>query len=316
MAIIDQLKRLKENWFLVLMPFVLIFVLVIGVSGISLLTESGFSTTTSEALGGYGQSGRVSYDYASQSVPNAEYAPISASKSASTALVAASEVKDQMVAKTASLSTEVEQGKFFAEEATLKSIVQASDAYLLDQNVNTYGSGTAEYKVGYYQIKVDSKKYDAIIPQLKALGKMVTFNENAQDVTETYTDLGIRVENEKKRLQRYEEMYAQASTVDEKINLNDRIFNQENTIKYLEDSLKDVGERVVYSTISVTITEEQSGYAELTFVNLSDLVQILVGSLSALLWIFVAVLPWALGIWLIIFVVRKIRKPKHLFSKK
>jgi len=314
MTIKEQFKKIKDNWFLILLSLVLIFVLFGGLSGISSL-ESTISPSYSGASGGYSRSteyayapSTASYDYAPSAAPSMNRATHSASLIDGTSTTP--EATAQMVAKTASMSTEVERGQFSAGEANLKSIVTASDAIMLSQNVNTYGSGSTEYQEGDYQIKVDSKKYDTVVAQLKAIGKTVTFTESAEDVTKTYNDLGVQLDSEKNRLQRYDDLYAQANTTDEKLNLIDKIFDQENTVKYLNESLQDVGNRVVYSTIGVTITEKQSGYAELTFVKLSDLVQTFVGSLGALLFLIVAVIPWALIIWLVVFVVRKIRKPK------
>ena len=51
-------------------------------------------------------------------------------------------------------------------------------------------------------------------------------------------------------------MLTEATAVSDKIELSDRIFNQERTIKYFEDQLKNAGTRVEYSTLYVTLTEK------------------------------------------------------------
>ena len=68
-----------------------------------------------------------------------------------------------------------------------------------------------------------------------------------------------------------------------------------------------MGEQVVYSTIDVTLTEMKSGYAGLAFHGLSDFVTGLTGSVSTVLYLLIVLLPRALGLWLVVFVVRKIR---------
>ncbi|MBI4447423.1 DUF4349 domain-containing protein [Candidatus Woesearchaeota archaeon] len=300
--------KLKDNWLLILLPLVLIFVVAIGFSGISWLMGS-LGSSSYEDSSGYG--GLGIYESASSApvpAPSRANSFMKESSISTPSEVSAPEVNDRMIAKTARMETKVKRGTFLEEEATLKSIVKSSDAIMLWQNVETYGKGSAKYTAGRYQIKIDSNKYDAIISQLKSIGAIESFTENAEDVTQTYTDINIQLENEKKRLKRYEEMYKEATLLEDKIGISDRIFNQENYIKYLEDTLKNVGDKVVYSTIDITITELKSGYAELAFVSLSGLVKAFVDSVSGFIYIFIVLLPWTLGLWFIIFVIRKIRR--------
>lgn len=317
MTVKEQFAKLKNNWLLILLPLVLIFAVMGGFSGLSLL--AGDFSASSDSVGGYERPSPMMYaesgSYESASYAKAPSA-ISSLPASDASDVAAPEIKDQMIAKTASMETKVERGTFLDEEARLKAIITASDAIMLWQNVEAYGEGMAQYQVGRYQIKIDSKKYDAIVSQLKGIGKVESFKENSEDVTQTYTDLNIELEGEKKRLERYEQMYKEATLIEDKIDISDRIFNQENYIKYLEESLKNVGEQVVYSTLDVTITETKSGYAELTFIKPSDLAKALVGSVSGLIYLFIVLLPWALGLWLVVVVVRKIRGKKTAISKK
>ncbi|MBI4144770.1 DUF4349 domain-containing protein [Candidatus Woesearchaeota archaeon] len=298
MAIRDQLTKLKDNWLLILLPLVLFFLLAGGLSGLSgLVSDVAFSPGASS---GYAQPS-IGYD---GGYPSQSYAPSGAREATSTSVDATA---GQLIAKTASMETKVERGTFLDEEASLKSIVQSSDAQLLQQNVQTYGEGISQYRAGSYRVKVDADKYEELVSKLGEIGEMDSFRETADDVTQAYTDLSVRLANEKTRLSRYNEMYKEATDVSDKLEISDRIFNQENMIKYLEEALRDVGDQVVYSTVDVTLTEEKSGYAELTFVGLSDLVKGFVGSLSTVIYLFVLLLPWALGIWLVVFVVRKLR---------
>lgn len=297
MAIKDQLSKLKDNWLLILIPLVLLFMFAGGFSWLPALI-GGFAPSSYESA--------PSGDYGSSfgGIPDISAAPRASSGSFGEPSTAA---KDRMIAKTAGMDANVERGAFPDAEAELNAIVESSGAYLLEQNVQTYDEGIAQYKVGRYRIKIDAAKYDEVIPRLKELGKLDSFTEDAEDVTQAYTDIGIELENEKKRLARYEALYNEATSTEDKISLSDRIINQEYRISYLEQSLKDVGEQVVYSTIDVTLREEQSGYAELSFVGLSDLVKAFVGSLSGVIYLLVLLLPWALGIWLVVWLVRKLR---------
>ena len=123
-------------------------------------------------------------------------------------------------------------GKRFSEmtevevEQQLKDIVSSSDGFILNENVRNHGSAKKSYYQGTYSIKVASDKYDAVVSQLKGIGEVQSFTENAKDITGSYTNLEIEINTEKSRLQRYEQLYNQLSKAESKKDLIDDIFEQ------------------------------------------------------------------------------------------
>ncbi len=277
MSLKNQLNVVKENWLIAVFLLVLVLLpLFSGFSGTTVLTQ-GLSKAYPAAEMGVAESAAYFRD--------SGFAP---------------EVAERKITKTATLSNEVKKGNFKEAETQLKSIVSSTNSFLLTENVAEYDSGRRAYLQGYYQIKVETSKYEAVLSQLKKLGEVKQFSENLQDITEQHADLEIELAGEKERLLRYKEMYAEATAVNDKIELSDRLFNQERTIKYLEDALKNIDQRVDYSTVYVTLTEKQSSYANVVLVKLSELIGNLVNSFNSLLslafwalpWLVVAVLAW------------------------
>ena len=296
MSIKEQLAKIKDNWLLIAV-IIVVFVFMSGIfSGSSLTRMASYGESPS-------QQADASYEKASyaegvgggygSSTLNNDFAP---------------EVQDRKIVKTSSMSTEVERGTFYDSEKKLLDIVKSSDSYLLNQNVNKYGTDRESYTSGNYQIKVDVKKYDSVVAQLRSIGEVQSFNENSNDVTGQYTDLKIEIESEKSRLKRYETMYAEAKEIKDKIDLNDRMFDLERQIKYLEDALKNIDQRVDYSTIYVTLTEKKSEYYDIMFVKLSELISLAVGSSNTLIRFLITILPWALAFFIIRFVIKRFRK--------
>ena len=290
MAIKDQLLKIKENWLLVAAVLIILFISTFGGGTFAAKSVGGFrevavydSMRAPEALS-------IGYD---RIPPSGDFAP---------------EVEERKITKTASLSTEVERGTFGDAETKLKAIVAATDSFILNENVNKQGFGKHAYYSGFYQIKVEGTKYDAVISQLKDIGEVISFNENAQDVTGTFVSTEARLEAEKSRLQRYQQMYKDAKDIDDKIQLSDRIFNQERTIKYLEDSLKNIGRRVEYTTISFSMREKQSEYVGVVLVKFSQLVRQLVVSINSLLSLIFVTLHYALVALLVWLGVRLVKK--------
>jgi hypothetical protein len=279
MGIKNQFDKIKENWLLLLVVVVIMGVFMFSGSTGSL---SGVLEKSVSSMG-VPSMGMVEADYAyTRGMPvqmGGAFAP---------------DVTERKITKTASLSTEVKRGQFKEAESRFKAIIQATDSFLLDENVNKYGKGRGSYLQGWYQVKVETNKYDAVISQLKDIGEVQSFSENMQDITGSYTNTEIELSAETERLKRFQDLYNNADKTSDKLELTDRIFNQERRVKYLEDSLTNLDRRVDYSTVSVSLTEERSGYANLALVKFSELVTKLVGSFNSVLSLVFWVIPWAI----------------------
>ncbi len=295
MTLKEQWKTIKNNWILVLV--LLILVVAPSFTGIS----SQFGLAKSYA-GGYG----VTYDMALEESAVRSFAPSYYYDDSF-----APDIDQRIITKSASLSTEVKRGTFYANVDKLKSIVSSTDSFILNENINRYSYGrnsNREYLSGFFQLKVESSKLNAVLNQLKEIGTITSLSEDSQDITGSYTNLQVELAAEKNRLTRYQQMYSEAKTVEEKLQLSDRIFDQERTVKYLEDSIKNANQRVDYSTVYVTITEKQSEYVEAIFVKFSELVTRLVRGINNVFYLVFWTLPYAILaglIWFIVIIYRK-----------
>ncbi|MFH1511414.1 MAG: DUF4349 domain-containing protein, partial [Candidatus Woesearchaeota archaeon] len=190
MSFKEQLVTLKDNWLIIVLIGLVILLFVGGGSitrsfgAMSLgMSESLMDTSYSKSsYGGYAPS--YSQDFAP-------------------------EEQERKIVKTANLASEVERGRFSAAEEQLRSVVTASDSYLLNQNANTYGTGRNEYRQGSYSIKVEAGKYESVVMQLRNIGKVTGFSENSVDITGSYVNNEIEIAAEKERLRRYNQLYDQ-----------------------------------------------------------------------------------------------------------
>ena len=306
MTIKEQFQKLKENWLIVLLLAV-VLVLFMGLPAVETVQQGIFQTSG----GAYGRDYAYAESAAADKMGIGMPSPIYYDNGF------APEEADRKITKTASLGSEVERGTFHEAESKLKGIVKTADALLLNENAQKYeyGDGRRSYYSGTYTIKVEEGKYDAIVSQLKEIGEVTSFSENADDITEHFVDLESELVAEKERLARYKQMLSEATTVEDKIQLSDRIFNQERTIKYLEEQLQDTGNRVEYSTVYVTITEKQSEYVNVVLVKFSDLIANFVYSLNNLLKLLVGLIPYAILVVLAWFGWKKYRKTDSVKKK-
>jgi len=293
MTIKEQFVKLKENW------------LIVGVIGVLLffMFFSGSMGNFSQSVGNYGMEKMAmadSMDYGNARGGSGYYPMMDEGFSP--------EVEERKIVKTSSLSTEVERGDFHNSETMMKAIVTASDSYLLNENVNKYGTDKKSYFRGSYSIKVDTTKYDSVVAQLKEIGEIQYFNENARDITGSYTNTEIEIATEKSRLLKFETMYEETEDISDKIELTDRIYNLERTIGYLEDSLENMDQRIEYSTISFSLSEKRSDYANIAFVKFSELIGNLVSSFNSLFNLIFVLIPYSIAALLIWFIVRIVRR--------
>lgn len=298
MGVHNQLSKLKSNWLIVLLVAVALLVTTCSgpLSDLGGSLTNAFTAQSAVATEkAYGTGGEAAY---APGFSRSIYPPVDEGF--------APGEQDRKIVKSSSLSTEVED--FPAAEGQVKSIVQSSGAYLLGQNAYTSGEPGHQYKTGNYNIKVEAGKYDAVVAQLMQIGKVASFQESATDVTGQAQNLALEIEAEKARLARYNEMYMQATLIEDKISLNDRIFDQERSIKYLEERQKNLEQEVEYSSIYVTISEKKPDYVDVAFVKLTTLVKSVVASINALLIIIAVLFPFAVVAaigWLIYWLVRR-----------
>lgn len=282
MSLKEQWQKIKTNWLIILVVVLLVFGLLFWPRGPGAAVNTGEDYMAEKMAAAPSMARGVSGMY------GGDFAP---------------EVSDRKITKSASLSLETENREFKAAEEKLKVIIKASSSFLLNENVNQYEEELEGYHQGWYQIKVETKRYDAVIKQLKEIAEVKSFNENNQDITGVYKNLKTELELEKSRLLRYQQMYKEAQNMADKITLNDRIFEQERTIKYLEEALANKDLQVDYSTIYVNLAEKQSSYAGMALVKFSQLIKKVVGSFNSLLGLLFWALPYlaaAIIVWLII----------------
>lgn len=278
MAFSAQIRKIKENWLLIIL--VLLAAGLMGY-GTKITPFAGMSQVA------YSERAFAAQEMADEGfgVVKSAYLPYGPGF--------APDVEDRIVTKTAYMSTEVEKGKFRQAEANLMAIVKSSESILLNQNVNSNEVGRKKYYSGTYYIKVQSEKYAAVVNQLEKVGEVRSFSESQDDITAQYTNAELELEVEKERLARYRQMYEEAEDVSDKLELSDRIFSQERTVKYLEDRIANMDQRVDYSSMTVTITEKRSEYFDVALVRFSELVKALVQSFNSLLYLLFIAFPYA-----------------------
>ena len=269
MAISKQIKTIKENWLIILGLFVIILIINSGADLVNISKSVGYGGATYNE-----EQGIVSSDYFGNN-----FEP---------------EVTERIFVKTVSSSLEIKRGRFDSAIILLKNQISDAEGLVLNENINSIGEGITKRRIGYYSIRIPEDEYPSFISDVKTLGKVESFSENLEDITGAYISLSDTLELEKEKLERYEQLYKESSSLEDKLSLTDRIFQQERTIKYLEELIENKGQQIEYVTVTVSLNEKQSSLIGISFVTLGAILKNFINSLNKLILLVVWILPWAL----------------------
>ncbi|MGV8086736.1 MAG: DUF4349 domain-containing protein [Candidatus Woesearchaeota archaeon] len=293
----EEKSFLQKYWWIFLV--VLIIVVIFGLGFFGLM---GFGMTSSSKAFGNSYYDENSYSEASYARDISQYLSVVSNDDF------APEIRDRQLIKTSNIVVETKRGQFFETQTGVNNIIKSSGAIVLSENFQTLGTGNQKYNVNSYQIKIETSKYDSVAAQLRDIGGVVSFSESATDITGAISDINVEIASEKERLKRYEQLVSTTASLNDKILLTDRIFEQDRRIKYLEDRLQNSKQDVAYSTITLRLQEQPPALYGVALVGIGKLFKTMVGSLNALLYFVSAVLPWILAIGIIFFIGRWIMR--------
>ncbi|WP_437984736.1 DUF4349 domain-containing protein [Sorangium sp. So ce117] len=101
-------------------------------------------------------------------------------------------------------------------------------------------------------IRVPAARFDEALKRLEGLGDILQRNVVAEDVTEEFLDLGIRIRNARAVRDRLEKLLEKAAKVEESIQLERELARVSSELERLEGRLKFLRDRVAFSTLTVT----------------------------------------------------------------
>jgi hypothetical protein len=108
----------------------------------------------------------------------------------------------------------------------------------------------------YTTIRVAADSMHSAIAEIEKIGKVKYKNLYAEDITEEYADLAVRLDNAKKARTRYLELLAKATTVEETLKVEKELERLAKEIDLLEGKINRLDHLTDYSTITVTIQKK------------------------------------------------------------
>ncbi|SDH28058.1 protein of unknown function [Pseudobutyrivibrio sp. 49] len=193
----------------------------------------------------------------------------------------------------------IETKNFDEDIVAIKKLVQSNGGYYESSSI----TGTAEYGGRYanYTARIPSAKYQAFMDSVGDIGSVTSSDEAVEDITSNYVDVQARLKSLRTKLERLQELEANAETVEDLLNIEDRINDVQYDIENYTAQLKVLDDKIDYCTVSIHV-DEVITYTEIkadTFWNrfveaIGDSLSGFVTFLQGLVIVIVYILPYAI----------------------
>ena len=107
------------------------------------------------------------------------------------------------------------------------------------------------------KIRIPTKSFEKFISDLENKGGQIKYkNIQARDVTEEYIDLESRLKNKNEYLKRYRDLLRQAHSIQEILDIEEKIRGIEEEIESTTGKLKYLNDQVDYSTLDLNLLQK------------------------------------------------------------
>lgn len=156
----------------------------------------------------------------------------------------------EKIIKTGSISLTVEE--YDSAIVHIKSIIKANQAYIS----NEYENKTSYSISNTLTIRVTAAYFDKLVDGLEGAGYNVTSkNIEMQDVTAEFVDIQARLKTKRETEERYREIMKQAKTIREVLEVESYLKSVREEIESAEGRLKYLSDKVSYSTLTLTVSQ-------------------------------------------------------------
>lgn len=148
---------------------------------------------------------------------------------------------------------EMESTDFDTARTTLLAAVDANGAWLEYSHL----SGSAEDRDRYadYTVRVPVDNYSTFLAQVGDAGSVLSLNESAENVTNSYIDLEARLTSLENQRDRLNELADKAETTADLLEIENQLSDVQYQLESYTQQMRALEGRVTYSTVEITLRE-------------------------------------------------------------
>jgi hypothetical protein len=227
------------------------------------------------------------------------------------------DVTKRMIIRTGTMGVEIE--KFDDAAKTVSEIVKRDGGYISNTTSSQNSSGK---KQGTLVLKVPADKYDALISEVSAVGKVMSQNINANDITEEFIDLEARQKTQKELEQRLLKLLSEKTArLTDVVEVEQKLASVRQIIESIDGRLRYLKNQSEMSTLTLSLYEPallQTSSGGGFFYELGQGVKSglrgFTDILKGMITLFIALLPLIIFVLIIIWIIRRILKKRKLKS--
>ena len=147
---------------------------------------------------------------------------------------------------------EVETTAFDTADADLRTLVEVLGGYFEQAAVHDYGSG---YRSGDYKVRIPADQFQPFLDQVGTLCHVTYQEQTSENVSEAYYDAESRLATQRTKLERLQNLLAQAENMKDIITIESAISDTELEIERLTGTLRQYDALVDYATVHLSLQE-------------------------------------------------------------
>ena len=287
----------------------ILLIVCLGIAGLLIV-----SFVVALILAGTGSNGELSVESYSERDYGDEEAMIAPSKEGSSGTTASSKEQeiDKKIIKTGSLDLVVKKVSDAVNQITI--IAVKKEGFVSNSKIYTSEDKT---QYGTITIRVPVKYFEETINELKAIAEIVEEESiSGVDVTEEFIDLQSRLKNLKIEEAQYQKIVQRAWEIEDVLNATEYLFDTREDIERIEGRIKYLENLTDLSTISAYLSEEPRieipVYAWKPLIVIKNALRSMIGfwqvMVNILIWLIIFLVPLGIVAWVIVKIVKKIRK--------
>ena len=143
---------------------------------------------------------------------------------------------------------EVETTAFDTADADLRTLVEVLGGYFEQAAVHDYGSG---YRSGDYKVRIPADQFQPFLDRVGTLCHVTYQEQTSENVSEAYYDAESRLATQRTKLERLQNLLAQAENMEDIITIESAISDTELEIERLTGTLRQYDALVDLSLIHI-----------------------------------------------------------------
>jgi len=225
------------------------------------------------------------------------------------------QVLDRLIIRTGTMKLEVDN--FDETEKKIIEIVRNYNGFVSNNTSRLSPSGQ---KQGTIIVRVPTDKYDVLISDVAAIGKVMSQNISSRDVTEEYIDLEARQKTQKELESRLLKLLSEKTArLTDIVEVEEKLASVRNNIESTEGRMRFLRNQAEFSTLTISVFEPSlletssgggffyelgQGFKK----GLSGFTKVL----SSLIMIVIALLPVIVILYIVYLIIKRIWKKRKL----